>query len=92
MTASHQAQVPSLVADYFGEAVREYPVITGQFTPGRGWVRPPIRKRISLAWLRRIRREGVTGVAVTCGGRSADFTVDEILRRSGRPMLGGRVI
>lgn len=90
---THQAQVPGLIADYFGEAARdEHPVIAEQFTPGKGWKRSPIRKRVSVSWLRKIKREGVTSVAVTCAGRRADFTIAEVIRHAERPLLGGRVI
>lgn len=38
------------------------------------------RKRISVAWATKLKREGVTRVALRCGGRLADFSVDEIIR------------
>jgi hypothetical protein len=91
--SNHHAQVPGIVADYFGQAAREqHPTIAQTFTPGRGWVRTPQRKRVSVAWLRKIRHEGVTNVALDCAGRTADFTIAEILRHADRPLLGGRAI
>lgn len=88
-----QAQVPGLVADYFGAAARaEHPVIAGVFTPGKGWKRPPANHRVSMSWLRKLRGEGVTSVALDCGGRTADFTIAEVVRHAARPLLGGRVI
>lgn len=90
---NRQAQVPGKIADYFGTAARtEHPVIAEAFAPGTGWTRYPIRKRVSLSWLRKMRREGVTSVAIACQGRLADFTIAEIIRHAERPLLGGRVI
>jgi hypothetical protein len=85
---SHQAQVPILVAAYFGGhydggfAYTRHPIITQEFHPGRGWVTTNYRKRVSVAWLRKLKAQGVTGVALTCDGRRADFTITEILRAS----------
>jgi hypothetical protein len=94
MTSSQQAQVPGFIRDYFGsEAVRaDHPAIVQCFTPGVGWTRHPIRKRVSLTWLRKLAREGVTDVSVRCGARTADFTIREVVAYANRPLLGGRVI
>jgi hypothetical protein len=92
---SHAAQVPSLIAEYFAAyhpGVSDHPVITQQFTPGRGWARQDFRKRASVSWLRKLKAEGVTSVQVSAGGYSPDFTVDEVIRHASRPLLGGRVI
>jgi hypothetical protein len=86
---THQAKVPGPAARYFQisqDPHRDlYPVIAQQFRPGRGWTRYPIRKRVSTSWLRKMRGEGVTHVALRCGARTADFTLDELIgrRRSG---------
>lgn len=88
-----QAQVPGLVADYFGDSARdEHPVITQAFTPGKGWVRYPIRKRVSVSWLRKLQGESVTAVQIECGGRKADFEIAQVVRHAQRPLFGGRVI
>jgi hypothetical protein len=85
---SHQAQVPGPIADYFGTGRRPYfedhPIITRQFKPDTGWTRYPIVKRVSTAWLRKMRGEGVESVEVAHAGRHADFTLDEILGRRKR--------
>ena len=47
-------------------------------------VGPQHRKRITPSWARKLRAEGVTAVALSCGGRLADFTLSEILRRPPR--------
>jgi hypothetical protein len=87
-----QAQVPPAVAAYFGTdaygfplgegiaANRRHPIIVQHFTPEKGWKRHPIRKRVSVSWLRKLRAEGVTDVALSSGGRTADFRVAELLR------------
>jgi hypothetical protein len=95
-STTHQAQVPAIVAAYFGaEAVREqHPIVAGEFqaepltiltdrgprTIRQGWHRQTYRKRISVAWARKLKRDGVTRVALRCGGRLADFGLDEIVR------------
>lgn len=92
---SHRAQVPALIAGYFAAhhpGVSDHPVITQEFTPGRGWVRQGFRKRVSVSWLRKLKAEGVTSIQVSAGGYSADFTVDEIIRHASRPLAGGRAI
>jgi hypothetical protein len=80
---THQATEPSLVADYFGslsETGRQHALISQTFTQGKGWKDYPIRKRVSTSWLRRLRSEGVTHVALISRGRRADFSVEELLR------------
>lgn len=87
---TRQAQVPATVARYFGttpggagsgsRAAAEHPVITQAFHPGRGWKTYGFRKRISGAWARKMAAEGYTAVALTAGGRTADFTLAEILK------------
>jgi hypothetical protein len=82
--ASHAAQVPPMVADYFG-AGSPHPIIVQVFRPGdgvnAGWRTTGYRKRVSAACLRKFRRDdGVTHVLLDGGGRRADFSIDEILR------------
>ena len=75
------SRVPAVVADYFdGIGAGQYPVITQVFTPGVGWKRPGLRKRVTISWVRKLRAEGVTQVALSAGGRTADFGVAEIIR------------
>lgn len=95
-----QAQVPALIADYFGGTFygnpHRHPIIVQAFGPDRGWKKYPTRKRVSITWLRKMRADGYTGIAVTCDGRTADFTVAEVIRHSDRlarqPLLGGTLI
>ena len=76
-----QAREPSVVATYFGPAHdRDHATIAQTFRPGSGWRTYPGRKRISGSWARRLRREGVTDVALACGGRLADFRIGELIR------------
>ena len=76
----HQAQIPPVVLRYFGPNT-EHPIIEQVFTPGKGWKRYPIRKRISRAWVHRhLRPEGVEKVALRANGRLADFHVKELMQ------------
>lgn len=71
----HMRAIP-LLADYCGDG---NPVIVEQFA--ERWVRQIWRKRASASWLRKLRSEGVTHVAVEVApGRAADFTVGELIR------------
>jgi hypothetical protein len=92
----HQAQVPARIAEYFGcgtlPGAAEHPVIGQIFRPEVGWRRYTFRKRVSLSWLRKLRAQGVTSVAIDYHGRRADFTIDEVVRYANRPLLGGRLI
>lgn len=78
-----QAQVPTKVAKYFGpdsKTRQGHPIITQVFTPGKGWKRTGFNKKVSVSWLKKLRREdGVTSVSLTCNGRTADFTVRELV-------------
>jgi len=78
------SQVPTVAADYFGLPPlpdrHNRVTIAATFTPGRGWVRYPGRKRVSGSWVRKLRREGVTDLALAYGGRVADFTARELTR------------
>jgi phage tail sheath gpL-like len=86
-TRSHQATEPAIVAAYFNRFAgtdRDHAVIDKVFIPGRGWLRYPIRKRISSSWARKhLSREGVTSVALSSGGHVADFTLAELTTRAG---------
>jgi hypothetical protein len=92
-----QAQVPCLVQEYFGakpSGMTEHPRITQEFVPGTGWRDGGfvLGKRVSLSWLRKLRAQGVTVVALSCDSYTADFTIAEIIRYARRPLLGGRLI
>lgn len=93
---SHQSQVPAKIAEYFGcgtlPPYDEHPTIAQVFAPGRGWKTYSGTKRVSFSWIRKLRREGVTSIAIRYHGRVADFTVDEIIRYANRPLLGGSLI
>lgn len=81
MPRSHSAQIPTSAALYFHG---DHPVITGEFHPSRGWRSQSFRKRVSASWLRKLRKEGVTHVALTSEGRSADFSIAELLSSTAR--------
>jgi hypothetical protein len=85
-----QARVPDILVDYFGVAAlfddaNNHPVIAQSYTPGRGWKNLGFRKRVSISWLRKMRKAGATHVAIRLGNRVADFSISEILRGQGRP-------
>lgn len=68
-----------IIQQYFGSRA-DWPVIEQEFHPDQGWVsRPRWRKKVTQSWLRKLRREGVTLVALRSGARSADFGVSELL-------------
>jgi hypothetical protein len=72
------ACVESYVREHGGEIT--VPVITQHFTPGAGWKRHGWRKRISLSYARRLKREGVTSVGLEIApGRVAAFRIAELL-------------
>ncbi len=72
----HAMQPIAELAEYGGNG---NPVIVQEFVPGRGWRRTNFRKRASCAWLRKLKREGVTEVAVEFDGRAADFRIAELI-------------
>lgn len=80
----HQAQVPAAVAAYFGisrhPGYGDHPTVGQVFRPGRGWVHYPGRKRISGAYVRKARADGITHIAVDWHGRRADFRIEELTR------------
>jgi hypothetical protein len=76
-----QAQIPAIAAEYFGPDAA-HPLIAQAFYPGWGWIRSTLRKRVSRSWLRKLRREGATHVALVAAHRHADFSIRELLRRS----------
>jgi|SRR5882724_12289142 len=96
---THRSQVPALVAAYFGISILGidgHPLITSEFRPSWGWGRSQTAHRVSVSWLRKLRAEGVTSVALRLDGRVADFTIAEILahqrRVASQPLLAGTVI
>lgn len=80
---SHQASVPTKVAQYFTAigvgTFHNHPIVTKVFTPGKGWKHYPVRKRVSLHWARQVRAEGVTDVALSAGGHEVDFRIEELV-------------
>lgn len=54
--------------------------VSQTFTPGGGWQSwDHYRKGITYSWARKLRRAGVTAVALTDGHRTADFQLSELL-------------
>lgn len=76
---SHSIAPIPVVETYFSQPGAT-PVIEQEFYPGVGWVTQRYQKRVSKAWLLKLRRAGVTSVALRLNGRLADFTVTELLR------------
>lgn len=72
-----------IAESYFGSG-SDTPIIAQEFRRGNGWVRQTHRKKVSAAWLRKLRREGVTHVALTTEGRTADFSIEELLGSTGK--------
>lgn len=59
------------------------PIIVQTVKPGKGWTRFGMRKRASFAFIRRLKRAGVTHVALAPAGSPwwiADFATAELLR------------
>lgn len=81
---SNAIQPIPVVTSYFGEVCA--PLIGQTFTPGRGWRRYTFNKRVSRAWVRKLKDEGVTSVALAHAGRLADFTVAELLKGDAPPL------
>lgn len=81
--------VPAVIADYFGDT-SDTAVITGAFRPEDGWA--DLGGAATYDTLRGMHALGYTAVAVTAAGRTADFTIAEVLRFAQRPVFGGRVI
>lgn len=79
---SHSSSVPPKAATYFGIATRppyaEHPTIEQVFRDTSGWARYPITKRVSLSAVRRLRKEGVSSIALRYGARVADFRIIEL--------------
>lgn len=66
------------IAAYFGPDAG--PVIVAEEFTAAGWTpRPRFRKRMTHSWARKLRREGVTHVALRAGARTADFALAELL-------------
>lgn len=68
------------VRDYF--KTDEIPIIVQEYWPHRGWIRGASKKRVSAAWLRKLKASGVQHVALSLNNdhRVADFSVAELLR------------
>lgn len=81
---SRAARVPGAAQRYFtntlGTDDYDHPVIVQQFD--HKWTQYPFRKRISGAWARKMRAEGVTHVQLETGGRFADFRIEELTKRN----------
>lgn len=79
-----QAQIPQPVLRYFGRAAlldrRSHPVVHATYVPSVGWQRSHSKHRVSVSWCRKLKHFGVTHVALTSDGRTADFTIAEIVR------------
>lgn len=75
---------PSLIDEYFARyepGFRSRPVISDSFCSGwygSSWGHP------SVSQLRKLQGMGYTAVAITWEGRTADFGLDELLRRHSR--------
>ena len=83
-----QAQVPQVAADYFGCGTNphfeDHPVVVEAYYPERGWVsQRGYRKRVSHHWVRKLRNEGATVLALEHAGRVADFRATELTWKTG---------
>lgn len=88
---TRQAQVPKTVQDHFGARYEHdyatHPIIVQTFRPGVGWKRYTFRKRVSTAWLRKMKADGYTHVGLAIPGderRVADFEIASVLRIEAR--------
>ena len=75
-----------VVAAYFGPDATL--VISHTFIVGRGWEQPTSVAPLTLARIRALKSAGVRSVALTLGGRTADFRISELLRKDRRLLLG----
>jgi hypothetical protein len=83
-----QAQWPKVVWDYFHEHA-SHPIIAQVYKPGVGWKRYSGIKHVSITWLRKLKSQGYTHVALTQRkargvntppARTADFSIAEIIK------------
>jgi hypothetical protein len=78
---------PEIAREYFrerGVAWDAPVVIVMYFRDGHGWRHYPYRKRVSINELRKLRKQGVTHVALQCFSHTADFGVKELLSSAKR--------
>ncbi len=75
--SNHLQTIPA-VAAYFGSAAQ--PIVAQEFHPTKGWQHQTYRKRISRSWARKLRRAGISHVALDLDGRLADFSTAELCR------------
>jgi hypothetical protein len=78
-----------VVRAYFGTSAA--PIIAEVFSPRKGWRRQNYRKRVTGAWANKLRREGVTHVALRLDQRHADFTIAELCRSARARRGAGRL-
>lgn len=84
MSISFASKVPPAALSYFGKEVMGasmHPVVHAEFHPNAGWKRQSYNKRISRSWALKLRKQGVTHVALKSGTRQADFAIEELTRR-----------
>ena len=78
---SYAASVAPIVAEYFRRRGNfDHPIIAQVFTPGSGWKRHPLKKRLSYNEVRKLRAAGATHLCLEAGGQVADFTCYELVR------------
>jgi hypothetical protein len=80
---SHSIAPIPLLEAYF-EQPGVIPLIFEEYHPRRGWYYTGYKKRISVAWARKLRAAGVESVGLECLGRRASFRLDELLGRERR--------
>lgn len=93
MTTTKTRYWPHVISDYYHErGVTSVPLLTEVFRPrateairnhkqvGAGWrpLYPP--RPLDYRHLRELRKDGVTAIAVTAAGRTADFEMTEIFQ------------
>jgi hypothetical protein len=75
---------PELLDTYGAGWPKIQPVVRQEFHPDRGWTSYHMRKRITRSWVRKLRQQGVTTVALLLGTgaggrpRVADFRLTEL--------------
>lgn len=75
---------PELLDAYGRGWPKIHPVVREEFHPARGWTTYRMRKRITRSWVRKLRQQGVTTVALLLGTgangrpRVADFRLTEL--------------
>lgn len=91
LMSAHNSQPIPILVKYFATS-EELPIITQEFTPGKGWKITGFNKHVTRSWLRKLRAQGITHVSLALNGRTPDFSIAELLKVDRHPLLTGNLI